>query len=144
MSGGVFVKREDNASRVRAMFQLIYGFRRRAICVFPEGTTTAHEDPSKETWNLGAFAAAYRAGASVLVCGISYGDREFAPWVGDDAFVPHLWATMCKPSNSVSLFGQVYSKQEVQAMGIRGFGEKARQEVIRLQNLAEMDLRERP
>ena len=128
-SNGIFVNRDCRVSRVKAMFELVSTLKNRNMCVFPEGSTTAHEPPTSQVWQRGAFAAAHRAKSALLVLGISYEDRENTPWIGEMSFLPHFWATICRPTTRVAIVGKYYSSKSIITTPIREMAETARKDV---------------
>jgi 1-acyl-sn-glycerol-3-phosphate acyltransferase len=88
--GTVFVKRESNDSRKLAILKIGEAClnERQSICLFPSGTTTLIED---KPWRRGAFEIAKTNHLKIQPFRINYFPREIAAFVGDDAFVPHLW-----------------------------------------------------
>lgn len=75
------------------------------VTVFPEGTTTT--GTVLGTFHRALFEAAVKSGAPVQAIAVRY-RREgrpdtIAPFVGDDAFVPHLLRVMAAPRTEVHL-----------------------------------------
>jgi 1-acyl-sn-glycerol-3-phosphate acyltransferase len=71
----------------------------QAVIVFPEGTTTRGD--TLAPFHSSLFEPALRSCVPVQAAAISYAPRhpsdgpDLAAWVGDEAFVPHLWRLFC-------------------------------------------------
>jgi 1-acyl-sn-glycerol-3-phosphate acyltransferase len=92
MTGALFVER-GRAMRSGSMVAALSERLRRGetLLLFPEGTTT--RGGSVTRFHSSLFQAAVDAGVPVLPVVVSYrgAQAELVPFVGDDAFVPHLW-----------------------------------------------------
>lgn len=103
-TGVLFVER-DRPSRsggtVDAMAERLR--RGQTLLLFPEGTTTRGAQVAKFHSTL--FQAALDASVSVQPVAISYAGpgAAFVPFVGDDAFVPHLWRLLGAGSTEACL-----------------------------------------
>lgn len=88
--GTVFVKRESVESRKIAVQKIGDSClkARQSICLFPSGTTTLKED---KPWRKGAFEISKLRGIPIQPFRIKYSPQKIAAFVGDDAFIPHLW-----------------------------------------------------
>lgn len=88
--GTVFVKRESNESRKLAIYKIGDACLKegQSICLFPSGTTTLTED---KPWRRGAFEIAKANHLKIQPFRINYFPREIVAFIGDDAFIPHLW-----------------------------------------------------
>lgn len=89
--GTLFVRRGDAEQSAAASETMIWLLRRGTrLMLFPEGTTTRGDQVLRFHGKL--FQSAQRAGANVQAVALRYTGRaaEAAPFVGDDAFLPHL------------------------------------------------------
>ncbi len=88
--GTVFVKRESIESRKIAVKKIGDACleNQQSICLFPSGTTTVLEE---KPWRRGAFEIAKIHQLKIQPFRINYFPREIAAFVGNDAFIPHLW-----------------------------------------------------
>jgi lyso-ornithine lipid O-acyltransferase len=100
--GTVFVKRESVESRKLAVQKIGDACLEdgQSICIFPSGTTTVKED---KPWRKGAFEIAKLRGLQIQCFRIKYCPQEIAAFVGDDAFVPHLWRLLKEGSVSAEI-----------------------------------------
>lgn len=71
-----------------------------SVLAFPEGTTTRGRTLAR--FHRGAFYLAQRCGVPVLPIVLRY-DCDEAPWVGDEAFVPHYVRTTARPTTRMSM-----------------------------------------
>ena len=93
--GTLFIKRGDTAHAVQTAERMAWLLRRgQRLLLFPEATTSNGEKVLRFHGKL--FHAAQLAGASVQAVAIGYSGegREQIPFIGDDEFVPHLWAIL--------------------------------------------------
>lgn len=88
--GTVFVKRESVESRKVAVQKIGNACleKKQSICLFPSGTTTLSEE---KPWRKGAFEIAKIHNLKIQPFRINYFPREVIAFIGDDAFIPHLW-----------------------------------------------------
>lgn len=95
--------RSDGARAIRTMRKALE--RRRALCVFPEGTT--HGEPAVRPFQPGAFAAARGLPIEVVPVGIAYSSGlEFV----EPSMVRHLTNTMRKPDlRAAVVIGEPYA-----------------------------------
>lgn len=104
-AGSYFIRRGSNATQTltdRMEPCLRAGGR---IVLFPEGTTTAGD--SVRRFHPRLFAAAGSASAVIQPLALRYGrapdGRDVAPFVGDDAFLPHLLQLLGLPGLDVQV-----------------------------------------
>lgn len=102
--GGVFVERGQPYDRVRSLYEV----RRKLLsgertCVFPEGTTSNAPFPLKDKWQASSLWSAHQASAQVLCMGIAYSHQDSISWIGGMTFLPHLWATLQRPSSELAI-----------------------------------------
>jgi len=88
--GTVFVKRESIESRKIAAQKIGEAClkNQQSICLFPSGTTTLTEE---KPWRRGAFEIAKLHGLKIQPFRIKYKPQKVAAFIGDDAFVSHIW-----------------------------------------------------
>jgi 1-acyl-sn-glycerol-3-phosphate acyltransferase len=104
--GTIFIKRGSapDAARVvsRAANRLVH---RRSVAMFPEGTSTL--GASARPFHPALFEASVRAGRPLQSVAIRYPTRRglslLAPFIGDDAFLPHLLRLLQEPEIPVEL-----------------------------------------
>lgn len=118
--GCLYLRREELSSRVRALKNIKTQLRARAVCVFPEGSTTRLQIPNEENWNTGQAWASLpdatqspKIGRSIHAIGISYPNHESAAWVDDMAFLPHLFNTLKARSTEISIRSQVLAAADL-------------------------------
>jgi len=92
LSGMLFVERgrpSRSGGTVASMGERLR--RGETLLLFPEGTTTRGKSVAR--FHSSLFQAALDAAAPVVPVAVSYrgSHAEIVPFVGDDAFVPHLW-----------------------------------------------------
>ncbi|WP_052368181.1 lysophospholipid acyltransferase family protein [Algiphilus aromaticivorans] len=104
-AGSYFIRRGSNATQAltdRMEPRLRAGGR---IVLFPEGTTTAGD--SVRRFHPRLFAAAANVSAVIQPLALRYGrapdGRNVAPFVGDDAFLPHLLQLLGLPGLEVQV-----------------------------------------
>lgn len=91
-TGALFVERgraRRSGKTVAAMRERL--LRGETLLLFPEGTTTRGKNVAR--FHSSLFQAALDAAAPVVPVAVSYRGphAEIVPFVGDNAFVPHLW-----------------------------------------------------
>ncbi|MGA7799891.1 MAG: lysophospholipid acyltransferase family protein [Gammaproteobacteria bacterium] len=96
-AGTLFLQRATLVGMRRAIDRLEAELGGGLRCVvFPEGTTTTGDDVAP--FRPALYRAAWRSAHPVQPVAIRYcreGSRDaIAPFVGDDAFVPHLWRVL--------------------------------------------------
>lgn len=119
-SGTIFLNRRSRAStgHVAAVIaeRLPLGV---PILFFPEGTSSDGAHVMK--FHSRFFEPAVLAAAPVTAAAVRYtpcdgsAERELC-WYGDEAFLPHLWRTLCSPGFSIEVsFGQpkVYPNRRI-------------------------------
>jgi 1-acyl-sn-glycerol-3-phosphate acyltransferase len=142
-AGSYFIRRGSNATQKlsdRMEQRLRAGGR---IVLFPEGTTTAGD--SVRRFHPRLFAAAANTSATIQPLALRYGrapdGRNVAPFVGDDAFLPHLLQLLGLPGLDV----QVVLAPAFTANEERGaLARKARAAVTEALAAATPDARPRP
>lgn len=91
-TGTLLVRRGDAASTRRAAESMAWLLRqKRRVMLFPEGTSTAGDTVLR--FHARLFQPAVLVGATVQAVAVVYrGDAAgIVPFVGEDAFLPHLW-----------------------------------------------------
>lgn len=91
-NGTLLVRRGDAASSRRTAEAMAWVLRQsRRVMLFPEGTSSSGDEVLRFHSRL--FQAAILVGAKVQPIALAYRgeSRPLAPFVGDDAFLPHLW-----------------------------------------------------
>ncbi len=91
-TGTLFVRRGDARSTRDATHQMAWALRRNeTLVLFPEGTTTDGKQLLRFQPRL--YQAACMAQAPVQGVALRYAGQGAGsvPFIGDDAFVPHLW-----------------------------------------------------
>jgi len=85
----IFVQRNSPASRGNAKesLQLALEKERKAVIIFPSGTTSLHEE---QAWKLGAFRLAEKTGAPLQPFRLTYHPLRPAAFIDDDSFLLHL------------------------------------------------------
>jgi len=89
--GTLFVKRGDAGQTTSTAEQMVWRLRQgKRLLLFPEGTTTNGEKLLRFHGKL--FQPAQRAGVGVQAVALRYAGEanRLAPFIGDDAFLPHL------------------------------------------------------
>jgi 1-acyl-sn-glycerol-3-phosphate acyltransferase len=99
--GTLFIER-GNSNSIRNMVQEVAGqLKQKAICIFPEGTSTDGKQVAPFKSNL--FEAAIVANAPVYILAIQYfdvrtGHKTTAPaFVGDMGLLDSIWNLICSP-----------------------------------------------
>jgi 1-acyl-sn-glycerol-3-phosphate acyltransferase len=106
LSGTLYLERGSLSSLRKLSTTLQELIRRqRSIVIYPEGTTT---DGSQVLhFHGGLFQAALNNHAGVQPVAIRYQENgeldTVAPFIGDDAFFPHLVRILCRPRTRVSI-----------------------------------------
>lgn len=103
-TGTLLVKRGDAASSGRTAEAMVWMMRQnRRLMVFPEGTSSSGERVLRFHSRL--FQPSTLIGGTVQAVALAYRGEacKAAPFVGDDAFLPHLWAILAVPSIEVDL-----------------------------------------
>ncbi len=112
-AGTVFIRRGSAGGAGEATEQLVHRLSQgERVLMFPEGTSTTGE--SVRRFHPRLFKAAMLARCSVQAIALRYphaqGTNPSAPFVGDDALLPHLWRLLGEPPIHVELhFGQVHN-----------------------------------
>jgi len=99
-AGTAFIRRGGEHGASEAMEQLVWRLRQgERVLVFPEGTSTTGESVRRFFPRL--FQAAILARCPVQAIALRYphpeGVHPVAPFVGDDALLPHLWRLLGEP-----------------------------------------------
>ncbi|MDQ5909737.1 MAG: 1-acyl-sn-glycerol-3-phosphate acyltransferase [Pseudomonadota bacterium] len=99
-AGTAFIRRGGDHGASEAMEQLVWRLRQgERVLVFPEGTSTTGESVRRFFPRL--FQAAILARCPVQAIALRYpypdGIHPVAPFVGDDALLPHLWRLLGEP-----------------------------------------------
>lgn len=103
-NGTLLVRRGDADSTRRTAEAMAWLLRqRRAVMLFPEGTSSNGDGVLRFHSRL--FQPAVLAGARVQPIALAYrGEaRPSVPFVGDDAFLPHLWKVLATTRITVDL-----------------------------------------
>jgi len=92
-AGTLFLRRADRGAAQAAVLEMVWALRRgQNVVLFPEGTTT--DGSVVRRFRPRMLEAALLAGTSVQPVALRFvdGDRPdpVVPFVGDDAFLPHL------------------------------------------------------
>lgn len=99
--GTVFIERSKASSIRKMVSELAPQLHQRAICIFPEGTSTDGKQVAPFKSNL--FEAAIMAGAPVYSVAIQYfdlqtGKKTTAPaFIGDMGLLDSIWNLICSP-----------------------------------------------
>lgn len=106
MSGTVFLRRGDLAVLHEAIGSLARVMNTgERVVIFPEGTTTSGHHVG--VFHRALFQAAIDAGKPVQAVAIRYGrdgeDDTLAPFIGEDAFLPHLLRLIARPRTELRL-----------------------------------------
>ncbi|HOW63534.1 MAG TPA: lysophospholipid acyltransferase family protein [Candidatus Contendobacter sp.] len=110
-AGTAFIRRGGDHGASEATEHLVWRLRQgERVLVFPEGTSTTGETVRRFHPRL--FQAAILARCPVQTIALRYpqagGLNPVAPFVGDDALLPHLWRLLGEPGLTVELrFGAV-------------------------------------
>jgi len=100
----LLVRRGDAASSRETAERMIWLLRRRrAVALFPEGTSSCGAGVLR--FHARLFGPAAQVGAPVQAIAIAYRGHGAAcvPFIGQDAFLPHLWRLLAEPRVDVSL-----------------------------------------
>lgn len=110
--GTVFVDRASLFSRARSVLDLQQRLQDGvSVVVFPEGSTSLDGPvPGSTNFFAGAFRIARMEDASVEVLHIEYEDPDRCAWLGDAAFVPHVWNLYRPEVTSVRVFHGLATK----------------------------------
>jgi 1-acyl-sn-glycerol-3-phosphate acyltransferase len=98
-NGTLLVSRGDAGSSRRVSESMTWLLRQNSrVALFPEGTSTTGESVLR--FHARLFGPAIRVGAQTQAVAIAYrGDSQvLAPFVGEDAFLPHLWQLLAEPT----------------------------------------------
>ncbi len=112
-AGTAFIRRGGDNGAGEATEQLVWRLRQgERVLVFPEGTSTTGETVRRFYPRL--FQAAILARCPVQAIALRYplagGINPVAPFVGDDALLPHLWRLLGEPGIVAELqFGAVHT-----------------------------------
>jgi len=90
-AGAIFIRRGDKKHIMETAEKMVWLLRQnRNLIAFPEGTTTVGDDVL--SFHASLFQPALLTKTAIQPVAIQYlGDaKSLAPFVGDDAFVPHL------------------------------------------------------
>jgi len=99
--GVLFVQREDPQHGARTLREILRLLDAGvSVLVFPEGTTTSGN--SVLPFKRGVFGAAALAGVPIVPVALRY-EGTHAPWIGQDAFLPHYMRAIAKPYTRVEL-----------------------------------------
>ncbi len=104
--GIVFVKRESTLHRLQALFKGKKVLQQQALCIFPEGTTTAEIAPQKDQWKRGNIYLARHAGRPTFCLGLHYRDHEHLAWIDEQELLSHLLKILARPSMDLFLVGE--------------------------------------
>lgn len=94
-AGTLFVRRGDAAHNAGVIEQMVWRLRRgERLLLFPEGTTTRGDSVLR--FHARLLAPAPLAQVSVQAIALEYQGQagSFAPFIGEDEFVPHLLAML--------------------------------------------------
>ena len=100
-TGCEFVAREFLHGRVSALLRIRSRLKKENMCVFPEGSTTSDDIPSKELWRRGQIWCALPEQTQVVCVGLCYEDQTQLAWIDDMEFVPHLWSVFKRQKTRV-------------------------------------------
>lgn len=106
LAGTIFVKRNSPQSRgaARESLRAALELDRKAIAVFPSGTTSLLED---RPWKNGAFRLAQQTGVPVQAFRLTYEPLRPAAFIDNDSFLLHLLkACRSGPIHARLEFGQ--------------------------------------
>jgi len=108
-SGTIFLRRANLGALGAAIDALVEVIEHgQRVALFPEGTTS--EGRGVGPFHRGLFQAAVKTGAPVQAIAVRYrraGELDaIAPFIGEDAFVPHLLRVMAEPNTEVQLHFQ--------------------------------------
>jgi 1-acyl-sn-glycerol-3-phosphate acyltransferase len=119
--GCLYLKREELGSRVAALKRIKTQLKARAVCVFPEGSTTRLRAPDDQKWNTGQAWASLAdpaqdesLGRPILTIAIAYENHESALWVDDMAFLPHLFKVLKSKRTQISIHSRVLAAADMQ------------------------------
>jgi 1-acyl-sn-glycerol-3-phosphate acyltransferase len=106
-AGTAFIRRGGENGAGEAMEQLVWRLRQgERVLVFPEGTSTTGETVRRFFPRL--FQAAILARCPVQAIALRYphpdGVHPIAPFVDDDALLPHLWKLLGEPGIVAELY----------------------------------------
>lgn len=95
-AGTIFVDRSSKESRARVgdLLAEIVKKSSRPVAVFPSGTTTVDE---AVPWRHGIFHMAHDHQIPIQPFRLSYQPLRTAAFIGDDAFLPHIWKLLGHP-----------------------------------------------
>jgi 1-acyl-sn-glycerol-3-phosphate acyltransferase len=128
-AGTIFVDRSSKSSGAKAIRQMVERLDEKdTICLFPEGTT--YEDDEVHEFKLGAFVAAKRGKVPVTPVGLVYPLDSGAAF-GGETFMQHLGRLA--NSSGTRVWVEIGEPMELaEGEDARAFGERCRQEVVRL------------
>ncbi len=94
--GILFVDRSSKTSRAKVGDLMAEALKKtgRPIGVFPAGTTSLEESVP---WRYGIFVTAKKHGLPIQPFRLSFSPLRPAAFIGDDAFIPHLWHLLKHP-----------------------------------------------
>ena len=133
--GTLFVSRGDGAETRRTAEKMIWELRAgKRLMLFPEGTTTRGDQVLR--FHARLFHPAQQAQVQVQAVSVHYSGaaKEVAPFVGDDAFVPHLLRVIqlrridlhlhyCTPLSPVQERNRLAQTARAQIMDVLHMGE---------------------
>ena len=129
-AGTIFLDRTSHASAASVARQIAERLQLPVpVLLFPEGTSTDGHHVLRFHTRL--FEPAVAAGAPVTAAALRYetsngvAEKDVC-WFGDDAFLPHLWRTLCAPGFTARVrFGEPRIYPDRQTAAIRTHAEVA-------------------
>jgi len=135
----LFIHRQDRGHARQIAEQMVWRLKQRqTLIVFPEGTTTSGREVLK--FGSALLQAACYAQAPIQPVALQYlgASATFAPFIGDDAFVPHLFTILKAPETRARLTFCAPLPQEL-ANARRAAADCCRQQIIKTLGLIEQE-----
>jgi 1-acyl-sn-glycerol-3-phosphate acyltransferase len=102
--GCVFVHRDSLMGRAAALRKSLRKLTNSNLVIFPEGTTTASDNPEFTRWTKGHAWIAKRALAEQILClKLTFENQSQRAWTDDMALLPHLFATLQEEETHVTV-----------------------------------------
>lgn len=107
LAGMIFVERRDLWKRAASILEIQKRVQEGYdVVVFPEGTTSVEGPIAGRAFFGGAFRVSRMEEVPLEFVHLEYSDEQACAWVGEQAFFPHFWAFLARPSTHVRIRSQ--------------------------------------